>query len=66
MSGLTRQPSREASQPTNRRADAVESGRKRTVMALMAESAARISSGSKVAATRSRHGVERSQARSTT
>ena len=61
-----RQPSREASQPQNSTAEATESARWRTVTAEMAPSARRSAGGSKAAATRSRHGVERSHARSTT
>ena len=61
-----RQPSREASQPQNSTPAAVESRRWRTVTFSIASRQPRIGGGSNVAATRSRHGVERSQARSTT
>ena len=60
------QPRREASQPTSSSAAAADSGLWRTVTALMWRRSGRRCAGSKVAATRSRHGVERSHARSTT
>src|SRR5918998_1085848 len=60
------QPSRELSQPQNRTAAASESSRWRTVTEAIEPSRERSAGGSKAAAMRSRHGVERSQARSTT
>ena len=62
----TCQSRRVASQPKNSTAAVPESGRWRTVTELMRRSSSRQIGGSKLAATRSRHGVERSQARSTT
>ena len=60
------QPRREDSQPQNSSADASESSRWRTVTPEIARSSGRRRGESNAAATRSRHGVERSQARSTT
>jgi hypothetical protein len=59
-------PSRDDSQPQNSNAAASESWRWRTVTDETLPSAARSCGGSNDAATRSRHGVERSHARSTT
>ena len=60
------QPSREASQPKKSTPAAPESGRWRTLTESMCQSSSRQRGGSNVEATRSRHGVVRSQARSTT
>ena len=59
-------PSRAASHPQNKSPATVDSGWWRTVTALIRPSSSRHCGGSNVDATRSRHGVERSQARSTT
>ena len=59
------QPRRLASQPKNSSPATVESGRWRAVTALILASSGRHWAGSKVEATRSRQGVERSHARST-
>ena len=53
------------SQPKNSSPAMAESGRWRTVTSLMRARSSRHSGGSNVDATRSRHGVERSHARST-
>ena len=60
------QPRREQSQPQNNRPATAESGWWRTLTELIPDSSGSHCGGSKLAATRSRHGVERSQARSTT
>src|SRR5688500_2229526 len=59
-----RQPSRELIQPQKSTAAASESSRWRTVTDAIAASCERSTFGSKAAAIRSRHGVERSHARS--
>ena len=60
------QPSREASQPQKSTPAIAESDRWRTVTLSIRPSSSRHCGGSKVEATRSRQGVPRSQARSTT
>ena len=60
------QPSRELIQPQKSTAAASESSRWRTVTEAIEPSRERSTGGSKAAAIRSRHGVERSHARSTT
>ena len=62
-------PASPAARPASRQNSspaAAESGRWRTVTRLICRSVRRADGGSNAAATRSRHGVERSQARSTT
>ncbi len=64
--GLVYQFRREASQPTSSTPATVLSGWWRTVSALICAASMRICGGSKVLAMRSRQGIERSHARSTT
>ena len=66
ISGLSCQSSRDASQPMSSTPATADSGWWRTVTALIVRRSGRRWGGSNVAATRSRHGVERSHARSTT